>query len=139
MNRRSFLRSLAGTSLILPGALSELLGATPADDPLAQKSPHFSARAKRVIFLHMSGGVSHVDSFDYKPQLIAAHSAAARQAARRHAKTNCAALRVLACPPRRERLAARWWRDGAEGLAGTLAKAARLTMVDTPSGPRLRE
>ncbi len=32
--------------------------------------PHFSPRAKRVIFLFMAGGVSHVDSFDYKPQLI---------------------------------------------------------------------
>ena len=31
--------------------------------------PHFAPRAKRVIFLFMSGGPSHVDSFDYKPQL----------------------------------------------------------------------
>jgi len=32
--------------------------------------PHFPPRAKRVIFLFMAGGVSHVDSFDYKPQLL---------------------------------------------------------------------
>jgi hypothetical protein len=32
---------------------------------------HFPARAKRVIFLFMHGGPSHVDTFDYKPQLIA--------------------------------------------------------------------
>ncbi len=31
--------------------------------------PHFKPRAKRVIFLFMQGGVSHVDSFDYKPRL----------------------------------------------------------------------
>jgi hypothetical protein len=40
-----------------------------AADPLAPKPPHFAAKAKRVIFLFMQGGVSHVDSFDYKPRL----------------------------------------------------------------------
>lgn len=38
---------------------------------LATKAPHFPARAKRVIFLTMRGGPSHVDLFDYKPELIA--------------------------------------------------------------------
>jgi hypothetical protein len=38
-------------------------------NPLAPRLPHFAARAKRVIFLFMQGGVSHVDSFDYKPTL----------------------------------------------------------------------
>lgn len=71
MNRRSFIRSLAGSSLVLPGVLSQLLA---ADDPLAPRAPHFKARAKRVIFLHMSGGVSHVDSFDYKPRLFTDHN-----------------------------------------------------------------
>ena len=36
---------------------------------LAPKSPHFPARAKRVIFLCMNGGPSHVDLFDYKSKL----------------------------------------------------------------------
>src|SRR5262245_27956682 len=36
---------------------------------LAPKEPHFAARAKRVIFLCMNGGPSHVDLFDYKPAL----------------------------------------------------------------------
>jgi len=40
-----------------------------AANPLAAKSPHFPAKAKRVIFLFMQGGVSHVDSFDRKPLL----------------------------------------------------------------------
>ena len=75
MNRRTAIRSLLGSSLVLPGILSELLAAPPApDDPLAPKPPHFAPKAKRVIFLHMSGGVSHVDSFDYKPKLIADHN-----------------------------------------------------------------
>lgn len=37
---------------------------------LTARSPHFPARAKRVIFLTMRGGPSHVDLLDYKPELI---------------------------------------------------------------------
>ena len=45
-------------------------GSTPTPaNPLAPKQPHFSPRAKRVIFLFMQGGPSHVDTFDYKPLL----------------------------------------------------------------------
>ena len=40
-------------------------------NPLAAKAPHFKASAKRVIFLCMQGGPSHVDTFDYKPKLAA--------------------------------------------------------------------
>src|SRR5687768_6535512 len=40
-------------------------------DPLAPKAPHFAAKAKRVIFLFMHGGPSQVDTFDYKPKLVA--------------------------------------------------------------------
>ena len=73
------IQSLVGGSLLLPGIVSELLadGSTPSaaeGDPLAIKRPHFTPRAKRVIFLNMSGGASHVDSFDYKPKLIADHN-----------------------------------------------------------------
>jgi len=38
-------------------------------NPLAVRQPHFPAKAKRVIFLFMSGGPSHVDTFDPKPRL----------------------------------------------------------------------
>lgn len=48
-------------------------GAIGADNPLAAKQPHFQPRAKRVIFLCMAGGPSHVDTFDYKPQLAKDH------------------------------------------------------------------
>ena len=37
--------------------------------PLAPRPSHFPARAKRVIFLFMNGGPSHVDTFDPKPAL----------------------------------------------------------------------
>lgn len=38
-------------------------------NPLSPKETHFPAKAKRVIFLCMRGGPSHVDTFDYKPEL----------------------------------------------------------------------
>ena len=70
--RRGFVRSSLAGSLLAGGVLSELLAAeTP--DPLAPKKPHFGAKAKSVIFLFMSGGVSHVDSFDPKPKLVSDH------------------------------------------------------------------
>jgi len=40
-----------------------------ADDPLAPKAPHFAPKAKHVIFLFMAGAPSHLELFDYKPQL----------------------------------------------------------------------
>ncbi len=72
-SRRGSLRSLAAGSLLWPGIMSQLLaedsGQT-AVNPLAPVPPHFPARASRVIFLFMSGGVSHVDSWDPKPRLV---------------------------------------------------------------------
>ncbi len=57
-------------------ALSGLLADSSAKDVpdgAALKKPHRPAKAKRVIFLFMSGGVSHVDSFDPKPRLAKDH------------------------------------------------------------------
>lgn len=68
MNRRQFVYSLLGGSALFPALLSELLAET-SSDPLAPRAPHFEGKAKRVIFLFMTGGVSHVDSFDPKPAL----------------------------------------------------------------------
>jgi len=59
-----------GGSLMFPGILSELLAA--GADPLAPKGGHFPAKAKRVIFLFSTGGVSHMDTFDPKPELFKA-------------------------------------------------------------------
>lgn len=42
-------------------------------DPLAPRTPHFTPRAKNVIFLYMDGGPSQVDTFDYKPLLEKYH------------------------------------------------------------------
>ncbi len=55
-------------------AMSSLLGgaahaAEAPASPLAPKKPHFAPKAKNVIFLFMAGGPSHLELFDYKPQL----------------------------------------------------------------------
>src|SRR5262249_38821413 len=42
-------------------------------DPLAPRSPHYLARANRVVFLFMHGGPSEVDTFDHKPLLDREH------------------------------------------------------------------
>ena len=79
--RREFLsRAGSGFGLLALASLLEqerLLGADPlpqrvtrGTSPLAPKPPHFAPRARSVIFLFMSGGPSHVDLFDPKPDLI---------------------------------------------------------------------
>jgi hypothetical protein len=68
-SRRTVLRSLAAGSLLMPGLLAQLIA---ADDPLTPRQPHFPAKAKRVIFIFSNGGVSHMDTFDYKPELFKA-------------------------------------------------------------------
>lgn len=54
--------------LALAGLCTEQASAE-SSNPLAAKAPHFTPRAKRVIFLFMQGAPSHVDTFDYKPRL----------------------------------------------------------------------
>ena len=71
MNRRQTIRSLLLGSSLFPALLSELLaseGGPVVENPLAPKAPHFPGTAKRVIFIYMSGGMSHVDTFDPKPK-----------------------------------------------------------------------
>ncbi|MBL6843288.1 MAG: DUF1501 domain-containing protein [Verrucomicrobiae bacterium] len=79
--RREFLHNIGGgfTSLALTGMLAKdgfLSQQTLASDgetewmsPMKPKAPHFLPKAKNVIFLFMYGGPSHVDTFDYKPDL----------------------------------------------------------------------
>src|SRR5260370_450409 len=70
-SRRAFLgQAGAGFGML---ALSSLLAEQPANaqapNPLAPRPPHFAAKAKSVIWLFMNGGPSHVDTWDYKPEL----------------------------------------------------------------------
>jgi len=68
---------MALMSLLAEGGIAATNTETTAQtgnvDALAPKPTHHPAKAKRVIFLYMTGGVSHVDSFDPKPQLFANH------------------------------------------------------------------
>src|ERR1043166_6974779 len=70
-SRRHAIRSLVAGSLVMPAIIKDLMA---ADDktlnPLAARAPEYPGKAKRVIFLFMTGGASHVDSFDYKPALF---------------------------------------------------------------------
>lgn len=70
-SRRTLLQQSAGGfgGLALSAMLAEqgLMAAAP--NPLVAKKTHFAPRAKRVIFLFMKGGPSHVDTFDPKPLL----------------------------------------------------------------------
>ncbi|WP_372721123.1 DUF1501 domain-containing protein [Novipirellula sp.] len=72
LSRRHLLRTTAAGfgSLALASLLAD---ETRASNTTARQSdlhlPHFPPRAKRVIFLFMKGGPSHMDTFDYKPQL----------------------------------------------------------------------
>ncbi|MDB4755857.1 DUF1501 domain-containing protein [Pirellulaceae bacterium] len=58
--------AFAGLSSSEPVAIAQ----EDSRNPLAVRKPHYAAKAKRVIFLCMQGGPSHVDTFDYKPRLI---------------------------------------------------------------------
>ncbi|HZT42561.1 MAG TPA: DUF1501 domain-containing protein [Chthonomonadaceae bacterium] len=78
LTRREMLSRLGGgfAALSLAGLLTEEAQAASAPrvlNPLAPKKPPLPAKAKRVIFLFMNGGPSHVDTFDPKPMLSKYH------------------------------------------------------------------
>ena len=64
--------------LAFAGLATEAAAKDAPASPLAPKAPHFPARAKRVIFLCMRGGPSHIEMFDHKPKLAADHGKPAK-------------------------------------------------------------
>lgn len=72
--RRFFLQeTAAGLGAIALASLTgetALAATTSVVNPLAPKPPQFAAKAKRVIYLHMTGSPPHLDLFDYKPELV---------------------------------------------------------------------
>src|SRR5580765_4729632 len=85
LNRRDFLR-LGGTGLggiALTALLAEqgLLAADnspirphwSAERPTAARPPHFTPKAKNILVIFCSGAISHLDTWDYKPELIKRH------------------------------------------------------------------
>jgi hypothetical protein len=90
LDRRNFLAHMAtGVGGIALGSLladEDLLAAddTPPavapsstvarpDNPLAPRPPHFPAKARRVLHIFCTGAVSHLDTWDYKPELVKRH------------------------------------------------------------------
>ncbi len=72
--RRNFLQQ---TGLGLGGiALSSLMAkegiavTAGVENPLAPKASHFPAKARRIIYLHLTGSPPHLDLYDYKPELV---------------------------------------------------------------------
>ena len=73
LTRRHFLSRASGGfgSVALAGMLNDLGSAS--DNPLSARSGHHVSQADRVIFLYSTGGVSHIDTFNHRPQLTADH------------------------------------------------------------------
>ena len=71
LTRRQFLG--ASSSVLGATALGSLLGAgqRAMAEEAARAVPHFAPKAKQVIYLHMVGGPSQMDLFDYKPEMEA--------------------------------------------------------------------
>src|SRR5579884_897313 len=82
LDRRRFLsraaEGLGGIALVHLLGSQRLLGAAHPvpihpdirpDALLAPRPPHFAGRAKQVVVIFCSGGVSHLDTWDYKPEL----------------------------------------------------------------------
>ncbi|HND51940.1 MAG TPA: DUF1501 domain-containing protein [Pirellulaceae bacterium] len=74
LTRRHFLRDaqlgIGGMALgsLLASEASAATGSTV--NPLAPRKPHFAAKAKQVIYLHLTGSPPHLDLYDYKPELV---------------------------------------------------------------------
>ncbi|MDC0302732.1 DUF1501 domain-containing protein [bacterium] len=69
-NRRSFLqRSGFGFGSAALASLMNQDAASAADDPLLKLGLHHAPKAKRVIYIHLVGAPSHLDLFDFKPEL----------------------------------------------------------------------
>ena len=76
LTRRNLLQAGCGFGYLAFAGLAgqnvlarESLAARSYRGPLAPQSPHFAPRAKRVIFMFMQGGPTHIDTFDHKPEL----------------------------------------------------------------------
>lgn len=76
LRRRWFLQEcgvglggIAATSLMLGDSAVATPSTEKSPNPLAPRAPHYAAKAKRVIYIFQAGAPSHLDLFDYKPEL----------------------------------------------------------------------
>jgi len=88
--RRNFLLNTGyglGALSLAGGLLSSGPAFAAVEDPLAPKAPHFTPKAKSVIWLHMAGAPSSLDLFDYKPELARLHGQPLPDSFRKNLKT----------------------------------------------------
>jgi hypothetical protein len=118
VNRRAFLQmsgfSLGGIALTAllheDGLLAQpIRPSIRPESPLAPRPPHFAAKAKRVLMIFCSGAVSHVDTFDYKPELV-----------RRDGQPMPGAERLITFQGENGNLAAPRWRFRPRGQSGKM-------------------
>src|SRR5262249_21280636 len=80
LHRRDFLArfatGLGGVALASLLGREQVLGAVTSADADSVARPHHPPKAKRAIQIFLQGGLSHVDSFDYKPELAKHHGKA---------------------------------------------------------------
>lgn len=89
LTRRDMLKGVScGFGMLAFASIAQAMAVrgSVVDNPLAPKQPHFTPTAKRVIFLCMAGGPSHLDMFDYKPKLVADDGKSSTVGRRRNAK-----------------------------------------------------
>lgn len=84
-------------------------------NPLLARHPHFAPRAKRVIFLFMYGGPSHVDTFDYKPALLEQNGKPVPESFKQQATDDGAVATIEHC---KDELFASPWRFSQHGQSG---------------------
>jgi hypothetical protein len=74
ITRRHFLRDgslgLGAVALALLGGKKTTAADQAPTNPLAPRQPHFRAKAKNVIYIHLAGSPPQLDLFDYKPELV---------------------------------------------------------------------
>src|SRR5438874_5043132 len=120
LDRRSFLAhagtGLAGVALTSLLAEEGLLAAESKwapvirpEAPLAARPPQFTAKARRVLVVLCSGAVSHVDTFDYKPELV-----------KRHGQPLPGADKLITFQGEQGQLAAPLWPFKARGQSGKM-------------------
>ena len=66
----ALLRLLGADNLLAAGSAASTRPQIDPDNPYAPRTPHFEPRAKQVLVIFCVGAVSHVDTFDYKPDLF---------------------------------------------------------------------
>ena len=71
LTRRHFLKyGATGLGAIALSSLMNRDAGASQSNPLSPKAPHFAGKAKRVIYLHLTGSPPHLDLWDYKPELV---------------------------------------------------------------------